>query len=112
MQQGPQMNPYQPPTSRMQESYGAAPYTGTPSTPAEAAQAGICPQCQSPNTHKPSRTWWGGFLGPKLFNHAICRACGFGFNASTGESNRGKIIAYFVIVNAIVLAIILAANSR
>jgi hypothetical protein len=112
MHQGPQMNPYQPPTGQMQGGWGPSPYGGPPTSPADAAARGMCPQCQSTNTHKPGFTWWGGVLGPKVFNHTVCRACGFGFNGSTGESNRGKIIAYVVIINAIVLALIIAVNAN
>jgi hypothetical protein len=99
MQQGPQINPYAPPTHQMQQGYYGAP----PGSPSEAAQRGLCPQCQSPHTSQPGFTWWGGILGPKLFNHRVCGSCGFGFNGTTGLSNRNKIIAYVVIVFSIVI---------
>ncbi|MBK8257299.1 MAG: hypothetical protein IPK82_32075 [Polyangiaceae bacterium] len=106
MNQGPQMNPYAPPTHPMQGG------GGPPGSPEEAVRRGMCPQCGSTNVHQPSFTWWGGVLGPKLFDHWVCRSCGFGYNGSTGLSNRGKIIAYFVILNALVLAVVIAINVR
>ncbi|MEZ4302118.1 MAG: hypothetical protein R3B70_44725 [Polyangiaceae bacterium] len=105
MQQGPQMTPYAPPTHQMQGG-------GPPGSPQEAVQRGLCPKCGSPNVHQPSFTWWGGMLGPKMFNHWICRACGFGYNGATGQSNRGKIITYFVVVNVIAIIIIVAVNMQ
>jgi len=67
--------------------------------------AGQCPQCSSDNIHKPSFTWWGGAIGPKLFNHTICRSCSFGFNGDTGEGNRTKIIVYAVVLNVVVVGL-------
>jgi hypothetical protein len=99
-QPGPGMNPYAPPTAPL-----------SPSSPADAAASGQCPRCNSPNVHKPSFTWWGGLLGPKLFNHTICRSCGFGFNGKTGKSNSGPIAIY--LGAGILLAIlIVVANAR
>lgn len=85
-------------------------YGGPPGSPAEAASRGVCPRCNSDNVHQPSYTWWGGMLGPKMFNHWICRSCGFGYNGATGESNRNKIIVYFVVVNTLVLGLIIAVK--
>lgn len=100
MQNGPNMNPYAPPTRHAQG--------GTPASPSEAVQMGVCPKCGSNNVHKPSFTWWGGVIGPKMFNHTVCRSCGFGYNGTTGESNQGKIIAYFVIINVVVIVALIA----
>jgi hypothetical protein len=46
---------------------------------------------------KPGFTWWGGILGPKLLNHHVCGACGFGFNGSTGKSNSTAIGIYLAV---------------
>jgi predicted nucleic-acid-binding Zn-ribbon protein len=104
MHQGPQMNPYAPPTPH------SGPLGGPPGSPEEAVARGVCPKCGSHDTHQPSFTWWGGMLGPKLFNHRVCRACGFGYNAATGQNNRGKIITYVVIANVIGIGAIIALN--
>lgn len=64
-----------------------------------------CPRCGSASVHQPTYTWWGGILGPKLFNHTICNACGFGFNAKTGQSNTGPITIYFVVITVIAIAV-------
>jgi hypothetical protein len=53
-----------------------------------------CPKCGSTNVRAPTFTWWGGFLGPKLFHHRVCDACRFTFNAKTGRSNKGPVLAY------------------
>jgi hypothetical protein len=46
-------------------------------------------------------------LGPKLFNHTICRGCGLGFNWKTGKSNATAIGIYVGI--GIALGIVLIA---
>jgi len=107
MHQGPQTNPYAPPTRDLQGSGG-----GPPGSPQEAVDRAVCPQCGDSNVHRPGFTWWGGFIGAKMLNHTICRGCGFGYNGVTGLSNRNKIITYFVVVNAVVLVLILATNMR
>ncbi len=55
---------------------------------------GTCPRCRSGHLHRPSFTWWGGLLGPKLLNHTVCGACSLGFNAKTGKSNSTAIGIY------------------
>jgi hypothetical protein len=65
-----------------------------------------CPKCGNERQPKrPSFTWWGGVLGPKLLNHAICSSCGTGFNAKTGKSNTGPIVAYTAVILFIVLVL-------
>jgi transposase-like protein len=92
---GGPINPYAAPT----ETSGDA-------TPQDLAHGGRCPRCRSDRVEKPGFTWWGGVLGPKLFDHRVCRGCGYGFNGTTGASNLGKIIAYQVLVFVIVGAVI------
>lgn len=58
--------------------------------------------------HQPSYTWWGGILGPKLFNHTICNGCGFGYNWKTGKSNTGAIAIYFGVLTFIGIAVFAA----
>jgi hypothetical protein len=63
--------------------------------------------------HQPSFTWWGGLLGPRLFKHTICRACGFGFNRETGKSNGGKIAAYTIVAILVCVGLgLFYVNSR
>jgi hypothetical protein len=71
-----------------------------------------CPRCQSQEIHKPSFTWWGGALGPKLLSHRVCRKCGFGFNSKTRQSNTTAIVVYSVIVCTIAGAIAFALAWR
>lgn len=95
-----------------QPGWGAPPMGYAPGM-AGAMAGTICPRCQSPNTYKPSFTWWGGILGPWLFNHQICRGCGFGYNRKTGKSNTTAIAIYFAVIFVIVmlLSIVSAAAS-
>jgi hypothetical protein len=61
---------------------------------------------------RPVFTWWGGILGPKLLNHAVCKACRLGFNAKTRRpKNDRAILAYFGVAAgiAVVLGVLLAA---
>jgi hypothetical protein len=53
-----------------------------------------CPRCNSPHVTRPSFTWWGGLVGPKLLNHTVCGSCSFGFNGKTGKSNSTAIGIY------------------
>ena len=65
-----------------------------------------CPKCGCTVAAGLGFTWWGGFLGPKLFNHAKCCACGTTYNAVTGRSNRRAIVLYQGVTLIITLAII------
>jgi hypothetical protein len=69
------------------------PYSA-PTAPTAAFSGDRCPKCASTNVRAPKFTWWGGFLGPKLFNHRVCDACHFAFNAKTGRSNKNAVLAY------------------
>lgn len=53
-----------------------------------------CPQCGSADTQRVKFTWWGGVLGPRLFNHVKCNRCGRKYNGTTGKSNTTAIILY------------------
>lgn len=72
---------------------------------------GTCPRCGSPHLVRPSFTWWGGLIGPKLLNHTDCGSCGLGFNAKTGTSNATAIGIYLgcgVVLGLMVVALRLA----
>jgi hypothetical protein len=94
----PGPNPYAPPQAPIPQAQLAA---GT----------GHCPRCQSPDVYRPSFTWWGGLLGPKLFNHTICRACSLGFNWKTGKSNSTAIGIYFGVAMALALVLVILRAS-
>lgn len=95
----PDPNPYAPPRAMLAPN------------PSGLAEEGACPQCQSTNVHRPTFTWWGGALGPKLFNHAVCRSCKFGFNYKTGKSNSTAIGIYFGVGIALGLLIVIIRAS-
>lgn len=65
-----------------------------------------CPRCSSASLTKPSFTWWGGLIGPRLFNHTVCGGCSFGYNAKTGRSNRTAIAIYLALGAALAIALV------
>ena len=94
------MNPYEAPKT-------------SPTAPLSTGGSGDdCPRCRSVDVYAPSFTWWGGMLGPRMFNHRICRACKFGFNAKTRKSNSTAIAIYTLIGLGIAILIIAMQSSR
>jgi hypothetical protein len=79
--------------------------TSMTSVAADGARIACCPRCRSSNLHAPRFTWWGGPIGPHAFHHRVCRACGLGFDARTGRSNRTKIVVYTMVMFVLVLVI-------
>jgi hypothetical protein len=59
-----------------------------------------CPKCASEKAEAVSFTWWGGIVGPKIFNHVKCTQCGTTYNGKTGKSNQ-QAIAIYVAVSTI-----------
>ena len=88
-----------------------APQSPTPvlpyQTPGVSSAGVVCPTCRGPQFKPVKFTWWGGVLGPKLFNHVKCLNCGTGFNSKTGKSNNKAIAIYVAVGCAIGLAIFL-----
>jgi hypothetical protein len=85
-----EINPYRPP----------APLGGVPD-PSEPP----CPKCGARSASKVSFNWWGGAVGPRLFNVVKCSQCRTEYNGKTGKKLTKVIIAYqgVVIVVLIVL---------
>jgi hypothetical protein len=72
-----------------------------------------CPFCGCPGyADKVSFTWWGGILGPSLFNHVQCQDCGRCYNGRSGKDNTVAITIYvccgFAVVALIGLVIALS----
>ncbi len=65
-----------------------------------------CPQCNSPHLTRPTFTWWGGLIGPKLLNHTVCGSCSHGFNGKTGKSNKTAIGIYVGVAFSIALLLV------
>lgn len=65
-----------------------------------------CPSCGGVMGNMPSYTWWGGWLGPKMFTHVVC-PCGTGYNGKSGKDNKTAIGIYVGV--SVVLALILVA---
>jgi len=64
-----------------------------------------CPNCGQSNATKVKYTWWGGALGPAMFNHVKCQGCGTQYNGKTGKSNQTNIILYFVVSFVLVFCV-------
>jgi len=60
-----------------------------------------CPACGSRNAKKISWTWWGGILGPRLFNHVRCNQCRTAYNGKTGNYNTTAIAVYLGVAFAL-----------
>ncbi|MFZ1040899.1 MAG: hypothetical protein WAN58_06270 [Anaerolineales bacterium] len=56
-----------------------------------------CPKCGSTDAKKVSITWWGGALGPRLFNLVKCNSCGTEYNGKTGKPNQQNMIIYIIV---------------
>lgn len=93
-------NPYAPPQAPLQ----------APRPPGVLVE-GACPRCHGANVYRPSFTWWGGAVGPKLLSHAVCRGCGFGFNWKTGKSNTTAIAIYTGVAFVIGIVVIVLIRS-
>lgn len=65
-----------------------------------------CPSCGSLDARKVPFTWWGGVLGPALFTHVRCQACGTQYNGKTGLSN-DTAIGVIVMTAVILLGVVL-----
>jgi len=68
-------------------------------------QIASCPKCGSTDAKAITYTWWGGFLGPKLFNLVKCNSCGTEYNGKTGKSNQQNMIIYIVASFVIVFCV-------
>jgi hypothetical protein len=72
------VNPYQP-----------------PSAPVDGPLPGVrCPKCGGQGSTKVNFTWWGGALGPRLFNVIRCVQCRAQYNGKTGGKLTKTILAY------------------
>lgn len=47
---------------------------------------GVCPKCGSRRSSKVSFTWWGGLVGPAMFNLVQCSKCGQQYNSKKGTA--------------------------
>lgn len=69
-----------------------------------------CPKCGGDRIKKVGYTWWGGFIGPRLFTHVKCIRCNTTYNGKTGKSNTTPIIIFSII--AVVIGIIIVIASE
>ncbi len=65
----------------------------------EEPEPGTCPNCGSRRSSKVSFTWWGGLIGPKVFNLVKCGRCAQQYNEKTGTAiGTGHIVVYSLVV--------------
>ena len=76
-----------------------------PQLPPGAKQCAPCPNCRFTYAKPVGFTWWGGLLGPKMFNHVTCLQCHTTYNGKTGKSNNTAIAIYIGVSLVIGLAI-------
>lgn len=65
-----------------------------------------CPNCTSEKAEPVGFTWWGGIVGPKMFNHVKCTQCGTTYNSKTGKSNQTAIAIYVTVSTIFGLVVI------
>jgi hypothetical protein len=92
-------NPYQSPQAP----------TPLPQPPGELFAP--CPKCGGRSAKRISFTFWGGAIGPRLFNHVKCFACGTTYNGKTGRSNATAIAIYTIVCGVIAVAFVIAMRS-
>ncbi|HDS08925.1 MAG TPA: hypothetical protein ENN73_01745 [Firmicutes bacterium] len=77
-----------------------------PVPPVSAPGQKVCPKCGSANLEKVTFTWWGGILGPKIYDIHRCRDCRTEMNGKTGQPIAAStIIIYTIIAIAIVIVV-------
>jgi transcription elongation factor Elf1 len=65
-----------------------------------------CPTCGCRRSSKISFTWWGGVVGPSMFNLVACRECGQQYNRKTGKAfGWVPIIVYSIVVGGAFLVL-------
>src|SRR5262245_9694705 len=79
-----------------------------PSAPLDAPDANVlpgsvrCPKCGETSSSKVGWTFWGGALGPAMFNAVRCGNCRTQYNGKTGMPLTKAIILYQVVGLALV----------
>ena len=76
--------------------------------PPDAVPSAPCYRCGSTYARKIEFTWWGGLLGPRMFNHVKCLQCGQTFNSKTGRSNLKAIVLYQLVTLAVIAILFFA----
>ena len=66
----------------------------------------VCPRCASASVSRPTFTWWGGLLGPRIIPEVKCNACGHRYNGKTGGSNTTAIAIYLTVVCTIIFGML------
>ena|SRR5689334_9968471 len=99
-----------PPNQSPQQQPPVMPYAGP--TPYGPYQDGaLCPKCGQYAGQEPKFTWWGGMIGHKLIGHVQCKACGYGFNKTSGKSTAVPIAIYCIVSFIVVVGVIIMVRS-
>lgn len=105
-------DPTQAQTPGRQNPYAAPGHHGLSPTPGRAGPLGewvACPRCSSTHVSRPTFTWWGGVLGPRIIPEVKCDACGHRYNGKTGGSNATAIAIYMAVAFVVVFGFLIAA---
>ena len=70
-----------------------------------------CPKCGKSGASAVGFTWWGGLLGPKLFNVVKCGGCATQYNGKSGKMNTTNIVIYSVVIGIAAIALVIFASS-
>jgi hypothetical protein len=68
-------------------------------------QTAPCPKYGSIDAKKVSFTWWGGALGPRLFNLVKCNSYCTEYNGKTGKPNQHSMINNMIVFPLIVFCL-------
>ena len=91
-------NPLSAMSNLQQNPYASPQMPNVPQGPPPGSElVAPCYKCGCPYAKKISFTWWGGLLGPRMFNHVKCARCYTTFNAKTGQSNNTAITIYVAV---------------
>ena len=80
-----------------------------PYRPPDAAapdRAVACPSCGKTGSTRVTFTWWGGFLGPRVFSAVACLSCQTQYNSRTGRPLTQAIVLWNVVGLAIAVAVL------
>lgn len=93
------MNPYAPPRPAIGGAAGAA---------GPAGEWVACPRCGSGYVSRPTFTWWGGLVGPRIIKEVKCNGCGHRYNGRTGGPNTLAIALYLTVVLTLIFGMLVA----
>lgn len=67
----------------------------------------VCPFCESEHVKRVNYTFWGGVIGPRIFNLHRCEDCNAQYNAKTGQRLAPMKIALYL-AGVVVITVLIA----